>query len=188
MKFHIIHTHSPRSQERHASTCSPLAESIGYSCNQLGRVRNADMPAPLPLKDTITALSPATCQTLPLQGGVVGAVCCGQPVAPGRSWLTAQLEGTAALRMWLCRGPSRPSAARQVIVHSTAAGQVEAGTRPGGAPVVFAGDATKRPFSLGRWHWPSSRPGSHILHPELVAPLEQAVRVFVGIVDPGRRE
>src|SRR5712692_5294913 len=61
----------------------------------------------------------------------------------------------------------------------TAAGQVEAGTRPGGAPVVFAGDATKRPFSLGRWRWSRGRLGSHILHPQLVAPLEQAVGVFV---------
>src|SRR5262245_62090593 len=33
----------------------------------------------------------------------------------------------------------------------TAAGQVEARTRPGGAPVVFARDAVKGPFRFGRW-------------------------------------
>jgi len=46
----------------------------------------------------------------------------------------------------------------------------------------------KRPLSLGRWRWPSGRLGSHILHLQLGAPLEQAVGVFGGIVDPGWRE
>ena len=47
----------------------------------------------------------------------------------------------------------------------TAAGQIEAGPRPGGAPVVFAGDAVKGPFCLGRGSGPCGRLVSHVLPP-----------------------
>src|SRR5919197_890352 len=67
----------------------------------------------------------------------------------------------------------------------TAAGQIEPRPRPGGAPIVFAGDAVKRPYRLGRGRGPRRRLVSHILPPELGTPLEQAVWVFRGVVDPG---
>jgi hypothetical protein len=57
----------------------------------------------------------------------------------------------------------------------TAAGQIKARTRPSGAPVVFAGDAIKGLFRLGRGRGPHGGRGVHILPPQLGNPLEQAI-------------
>ena len=66
-----------------------------------------------------------------------------------------------------------------------AAGQIQAGPRPGSAPVVFAGDAAQLALGSGRRRRPG-RLRSHIAAAELVAPPEQVVRAFVGVVDAGR--
>ena len=101
------------------------------------------------------------------------------------SWVKPMLS---APRMWLRRGPSPSESGETGHGAKAAAGQVQAGAGPGRAPVVLAGDAAEFAFGVGGRRGPRATAGAHVVAAVFVAALEQAVRVFVGIVDAGRRE
>ena len=89
----------------------------------------------------------------------------------------------SAPRMWLYSGPSRPNAARHVIVQM----QRLVRSNPG-HPVVFSGDTPEFPLGFGWRSRPRRGGDTHVATPELLAPLVQAVGIFDAIVGAGQRE
>ena len=88
----------------------------------------------------------------------------------------------SAPRVWLYSGPSRPNAARHVVLQMqrlvrSSRGRVQV------APAVFSGDTPEFPLGF-RWRSRPHRGGdTHVATPELLSPLVQAAWIFDAMVD-----
>ena len=95
----------------------------------------------------------------------------------------------SAPRMWPRSGPWRPRGGQAGHGTDAAAGNVQARASPGRAPssiLPSSGPVPPRPGLAA----PDLRrgAGAHVDAPVLVAPLKQAFRVFVAVMNAGRRE